>query len=108
MVSADNLCKQFGPRSGPTKCRVLSGSKLFDTLMVFLIEFFEKVDFEKNKQMTIKHGTIPSRERVSLCILLESGRNTMLKYVLHSAASGCIHIQGSKSCVLVLSVQFYR
>ena len=20
-VSADNLCKQFGPRSGPTKCR---------------------------------------------------------------------------------------
>ena len=32
--SADNLCKQFGPRSG---------SKLFDTLIVFLKEFFLKV-----------------------------------------------------------------
>ena len=37
--SADSLCKQFGPRSGPTKCRA--------TLIVFLKEFFEKVDFEK-------------------------------------------------------------
>ena len=44
--SADSLCKQFGPRSGPTKCRAWSGSKLFDTLMVFLI-FFKKDDFEK-------------------------------------------------------------
>ena len=46
MSSADNLYKQFGPRSGPTKCRAWSGPKLFDTLMVFLKEFFEKVDFE--------------------------------------------------------------
>ena len=29
--SVDNFCKQFGPRSGPTKRRVWSGSKLFDT-----------------------------------------------------------------------------
>ena len=40
--SADNFCKQFGPRSGPTECRALSVSNLFDTLMVFLKEFFEK------------------------------------------------------------------
>ena len=33
--SADNVCKQFGPRSGPTKCRAWSGSRLFETLMVF-------------------------------------------------------------------------
>ena len=46
--SADNLSKQSEPRSGPTKCRAWSVSKLFDTLMVFLKEFFEKVDFEKN------------------------------------------------------------
>ena len=38
-LNADNLCKQFGPRSG---------SKLFDTLVVFLKEFSKKVDFEKN------------------------------------------------------------
>ena len=45
--SADNLSKMFGPRPGPTKCRACSGSKLFDTLKVFLKEFFQKDDFEK-------------------------------------------------------------
>ena len=45
-VSAtDNLGRQFGPRSGTTNCRALSGAKLFDFLrqMVFLKECFEKV-----------------------------------------------------------------
>ena len=54
MSSADNLFKQFGPRAGPTKRRAWSRSKLFDNLMVFLKEFFEKIDFEKN-QMTKNH-----------------------------------------------------
>ena len=54
MSSADNLCKQFGPRPGPTECRSCSGSKLFDTLTVFLKEFLEKVNFEKNRQTTSK------------------------------------------------------
>ena len=45
--SADNLCKQFGPRSGLTNCQAWSGSKLFDILMLFLKEFFEKSNFEK-------------------------------------------------------------
>ena len=31
LSSAENLCKLFGPRSGPTLCRSWSGSKLFDT-----------------------------------------------------------------------------
>ena len=53
--SAGNLCKQFGPRSGPTDCWAWSGSKLFDSLMVFLkCFFFEKVDFEKKIQQTTK------------------------------------------------------
>ena len=47
MSSADNLCKQFGHRSGLTECRSWSGSKLFDTLIVLLKEFFEKGNFEK-------------------------------------------------------------
>ena len=46
------LCKQFGPRSGPTK----SEFKPFDTLnslIVFLKEIFEKVNFEnKSQQLT--------------------------------------------------------
>ena len=39
VLSADNLCKQFA------KCRASFGSKLFDTLKVFLKEYFEKDDF---------------------------------------------------------------
>ena len=41
------ICKQFVPRSGPTECQAKSGSKLFETRIVFLKEFFEKVKFEK-------------------------------------------------------------
>ena len=52
--SADNLCKQFGSRSGLTEGGSRYGFKLFDTLMVFLKEFFEKVNFEKSQQTTIK------------------------------------------------------
>ena len=36
-----------GRRSGPTKRRAWSESKLFDTLRVFVKEFFEKHNFEK-------------------------------------------------------------
>ena len=32
--------------------------------MVFLKEFFEKVDFEKNQQTKKKHAKLPSRQRV--------------------------------------------
>ena len=42
MSSVDNLCKLFGSRSGPTLCQAWSGSKLFDSLMVFLKNKFEK------------------------------------------------------------------
>ena len=48
--TADNLCKQFGPRSGPTNRRACSWSKLLDFLMVFLKEFFNIVDFEVSRQ----------------------------------------------------------
>ena len=44
---ADNLCKHFGSRSGPTKSRAWSGSKLFDTLMVFLKDFSKKLKKKK-------------------------------------------------------------
>ena len=57
--SADNFCKQFGPRSGPTKCPAWSGSNLFHTQMVVPKEFFEKVDFEKKQQMRKRHEKFP-------------------------------------------------
>ena len=63
MSFADNFCKQFGPRLGPTQCRAWSGSKLFDTLIAFQKEFFEKLGFEKNQLTTKKHAKLPSRQR---------------------------------------------
>ena len=36
--------------------------KLFDALMVFLKEFFQKVNFEKNQQTTKKHEKLPSMQ----------------------------------------------
>ena len=43
-MSADNLCKQFGPRSGPTKCWAWSGSKLFDSRMVMKNPAFKELN----------------------------------------------------------------
>ena len=63
MSSADKLCKQFGPRPGP-ECWSCSGSKLFDTLIVFLKEFFEKVNFKKISRRHQKHEKLPSMQRV--------------------------------------------
>ena len=37
--SADNLCKQFGPRSGPTTCQSWSGSKPLDTLIWNILNY---------------------------------------------------------------------
>ena len=45
MSSAYNLCKQIGPRSGPTKCRAWSGSNLFDTLINFWKSGFWKISY---------------------------------------------------------------
>ena len=39
---ANSLCKQFEPRSRPTECRFLSGSKLFYTQIVVLGDLFVK------------------------------------------------------------------
>ena len=41
MLSADDICRQFGPRSGPD----LVPNCL--TLMVFIPEILQKFDFEK-------------------------------------------------------------
>ena len=53
--SADDFCEQIGPRSGLIKLWSWYGSNLFDTRIVFLKEFFEKVDFDKNQQTTKEH-----------------------------------------------------
>ena len=51
MSSAHNLCKQIGLRTGPTKCQSFIGPDLnpicLTLRMIFLIEFFKIIDFEK-------------------------------------------------------------
>ena len=48
--------------------RPWSGSNLFYTQMVFLKEFFEKIDFEKNQQMTKKHEKFPRGKELRMFI----------------------------------------
>ena len=60
---------QFGPRSGLTECQSWSGSKKFDTLIVFLKELFENVNFVKKKKKINrrqqKHQRLLNMPRVS-------------------------------------------
>ena len=70
ICSAVNLCKQFGPRSRPTECRSWSGSKAFDTLIVFLFFFlfffFKKLILRKVSRGQQKHEKLHSRPRVKI------------------------------------------
>ena len=56
LSSADNLFKQFRPRSDPTYCRTCSGSKLFETDGTSERNF-QKVDLKKisTQQKRIKN-----------------------------------------------------
>ena len=59
------IIKQFGSRSGRSKLLGLICIQTVDTLVVFLKEFFKKVDFEKKMQTTKKHAKLPSRQRIN-------------------------------------------
>ena len=52
------------------------GSKLFDTLIVFLKDFYEKVHFEKSQQMTKNHEKLPKMQRVS-CLIIASDKRAI-------------------------------
>ena len=51
---ADNLCKQFGPRSGLTNCQALSGSNLLDILK----ELLENLDLENYVEKSELSGRV--------------------------------------------------
>ena len=57
VTSSDNLFKQFGPRSGQ-KCSAWSGSKLFDTLICYLLKNSSKELLLWGNQQTTKTQTI--------------------------------------------------
>ena len=75
--SAHSLCKQIRPRSGPTFCRALAGSNVFDTHMVLLKEFFEKADFEKKSADNKIHEKILRGQPAYLCPLLVTFANRL-------------------------------
>ena len=64
MSSTDNRCKQFVPRSGLNVRPDMDQNYL--TLVVFLKELFEKVDFEKNQQTTNSMKKLPRMQKVKL------------------------------------------
>ena len=47
VLSAENLCKPFGPKAGRTFCRTCSGSKLSETVIVFLNSILKKLFLRK-------------------------------------------------------------
>ena len=59
LTATDNLCKQIGSRSGRKELR----SKLFETLIVFLKEFLEKLILKKFSKLHQKHEKLLSMQR---------------------------------------------
>ena len=55
LSSADDPCKQFGPRSGPKECRSRSDSKPLSSLVVFLNDLKKKE--RKSQETTTKAWT---------------------------------------------------
>ena len=67
MLSTDNLCKQFGTRSG-------------------LKEFFENINFEKNQQTTKAHANLPNKNNIVI-IHRADGRFTSCTFELNPKKS---------------------
>ena len=85
--SADNFCKQIGPRSGPLKRWYWSESKLFDTQMVFLKEFFEKLILKKISRRQKGMNNFPGGQRVKNFM----GTNCHIKSKLTQTWRLCYH-----------------
>ena len=58
--------------------------------MVFLKEFFEKVDFEKNQQTTKKHEKLPSMQRVNTQQVKDRCNNVVYFNVVYYCKLACL------------------
>ena len=54
VLSADNLCKKFGPKSGPKKCQACPES---NCLMIKLINIFQKL-FQEYQRIFLEKGNL--------------------------------------------------
>ena len=66
LLSATDLCKQFGPRSGPTKCLDWSGAKTSVPERIFKTVNFEK----KSQPMTKNYEKLTSMQRFKFSMQL--------------------------------------
>ena len=73
-INLASTAVNLGPRSGPTKCLALSGSKLVEPLIVSLKEFFERNDFD-SKEAKPNTATIQDMKK---CLI----SNTFMKVVM--------------------------
>ena len=106
MLSADNICKQIGPRSGSTKCWAWSGCNLFGAPMVFLKEFFENVDFKKSADDK-KHEKF-SRGLGQRVKVLSVGLSSMCTKRVEYGKLNNISANCNKNCLLFSSAVMFK
>ena len=96
---------QFGPRPDP------SGSKPFDTLIVFLKEIFEKVNFDKsaddNKRMKNYPDTLQSNLLIIILHLQSSNRDGYECLTRNLGVACCGFEPYRWHCVVSLSKKHY-
>ena len=90
------LYKQFGPTTGPTECQSWSGSKPFDTLIVFLKEFLKKLTFEESQQTTWNTWKIITQNAKTLCLLVSPADNLCKQFGPKSGRTKCQAWSGSE------------
>ena len=78
--SADNLCKQFGPRSGPSKFRPWSGFKLFQRSDCVAERIFWKCLFWKYQQTTKGHAKFPQHAKTTVNGLYQLESLTLMHF----------------------------
>ena len=70
------------PDQAPTERRGWSGYRMFDTRMVFLRYFFEKVNFEKKISRRNDHETLPSMRNAKHCFIKQV-LSDLIMYSIH-------------------------
>ena len=83
VLSADNLCKQFGPRSGPTDHLAWSGLKLFATLMVFKKKESKKLILKKVRswQNSVKNYPVCKEIKLNFMVNTKIIKNISLNII---------------------------
>ena len=74
MSSADKLCKQFGPRSGPTKCAILEKRRREEPVVQEEMLFKEKIYARRTKTDHNSFGSGELKMGVTRLIFFQEGK----------------------------------